>query len=167
MGKVNASFGDYLKGIRTKRKESLADVSGAVEIDVAVLDRIESGAVQPSEDVLLLLISHFNLKEDEAVRLWQLAGYEQARIGAISTSTVEETLNVLSIDNPILFTDGIQVSANKFGVIINFLQGLGADGKPVTVSRLGMSREHAQTIIEVLNKTLELSSEVSDNQSIK
>lgn len=167
MGKVNASFGDYLKGIRTKRKESLADVSGAVEIDVAVLDRIESGAVQPSEDVLLLLISHFNLKEDEAVRLWQLAGYEQIKLGAISTGTVDETLSVLSVDSPILFTDGIQVSANKFGVIINFLQGLGADGKPVTVSRLGMSREHAQTIIEVLNKTLELSSEVSDSKSIK
>lgn len=157
MGKVNASFGDYLKGIRTKRKESLADVSGAVEIDVAVLDRIESGSIQPSEDVLLLLISYYNLKEDEAVRLWQLAGYEQTKLGTVSGASINETLNVLSNEDPILFTDGIQVSANKYGVIINFLQGLGADGKPTTVSRLGMSREHAQTIIEVLNKTLELS----------
>lgn len=167
MGKVSASFGDYLRGIRKKRNESLADVSGAVEIDVTVLDRIESGMVQPSEDVLLLLISHFNLKEDEAIRLWQLAGYEQAKLGAIDTGTVEETLNTLSVDSPILFTDGIQVSANKFGVIINFLQGLGSDGKPTTVSRLGMSREHAKTIVDILNKTLELSSEINDNKSIK
>ena len=42
MEKVNTSFGDYLKGIRNKRKETLADVSGAVEIDVMMLDRIES-----------------------------------------------------------------------------------------------------------------------------
>jgi transcriptional regulator with XRE-family HTH domain len=163
MGKVNSSFGDYLRGIRTKRKETLADVSGAVEIDVAVLDRIESGSIQPSEDVLLLLISYYNLKEDEAIRLWQLAGYEQTKLGAVNVATIDDTLNALSVDSPILFTDGIQVSANKFGVIINFLQGLGVDGKPTSVSRLGMSREHAQTIIEVLNKTLELSKEQNTN----
>ena len=69
MGKVNTSFGDYLRGIRNKRRETLADVSGAVEIDVMMLDRIESGSLQPSEDMLMLLISHYNLKEDEAISI--------------------------------------------------------------------------------------------------
>lgn len=162
MGKVNIAFGDYLRGIRNRRKESLADVSGAVEIDVMILDRIEAGNVQPSEDVLMLLISHYNLKDDEAVRLWQLAGFEQSKLG-YSYTVAEESVNMLTNDSPILFTDGIQVSANKFGVIVNFLQGLDASGKPQSISRLGMSREHAQTIIEVLTKTLELSSD-KDNK---
>ncbi len=161
MGKVNVSFGSYLKGIRNKRNETLADVSGAVEIDVVTLDRIESGNTQPSEDVLMLLISHFNLKEDEAVRLWQLAGFDHGKLGYQINSTNEETLNALSNEEPILFTDGLQVSANKFGVIINFLQGLSADGKPVTISRLGMSRDHAKTIVEVIQKTLDLSKDNS------
>jgi len=157
MGKINASFGDYLKGIRNKRNESLADVSGAVEIDVMILDRIESGNIQPSEDMLMLLISHFNLKEDEAVRLWQLAGYDQSKLGYQTSSSSEDNLNTLTNDGPILFTDGLQVSANKYGVIINFLQGIDANGIPQTISRLGMSREHAKTIVEVIQKTLELS----------
>lgn len=157
MGKINASFGDYLKGLRNRRKESLADVSGAVEIDVMILDRIESGNIQPSEDMLMLLISHYNLKEDEAVRLWQLAGYDQSKLGYQTSSASEDSINMLANDGPILFTDGLQVSANKYGVIINFLQGIDANGAPQTISRLGMSREHARTIIEVLKKTLELS----------
>lgn len=159
MGKINASFGDYLKGLRNRRKESLADVSGAVEIDVMILDRIESGNIQPSEDMLMLLISHYNLKEDEAVRLWQLAGYDQSKLGYQTSSTSEDSINMLANDGPILFTDGLQVSANKYGVIINFLQGIDASGTPQAISRLGMSREHAQTVIEVIKKTLELSNE--------
>lgn len=159
MGKLNTSFGDYIRGIRNKRKETLADVSGAVEIDVMILDRIESGSVQPSEDILMLLISHYNLKEDEAVRLWQLAGYDQTKLGYQTTTTIHESVNMLSNDGPILFTDGLQVSANKYGVIINFLQGLDSNGRPQTISRLGMSKEHAQTIIEVIQKTIDLTKE--------
>ena len=157
MEKVNTSFGDYLKGIRNKRKETLADVSGAVEIDVMMLDRIESGSYQPSEDVLVLLISHYNLKEDEAVRLWQLAGFNHGKFGYQVNSTNDEMISTSSTESPVLFTDGLQVSANKYGVIINFLQGLDSSGRPQTISRLGMSKEHARTIIEVIQKTLELS----------
>lgn len=157
----NKSFGDYLKKLRINRRESLADVSGAVEIDVMVLDHIESGNIKPTEDVLMLLISYYCLREDEALRLWKLGGYEdnQKFLSDYALSSLGQSNN--NTESPILYTDSTQVIANQYGVVIEFLQGLGPDGKPKSVSRFGMSREHAKTIIEVLKKSLELSNEQS------
>ena len=52
----------------------------------------------------------------------------------------------------------IHINANKYGVVINFLQGLGSNNQPMAVSRIGMSREHAESLMEVLKKTLKRSS---------
>ncbi len=68
-------LGRRLKDLRDRANESLAEASGAVEIDVRQLASYELGQSLPTEEVLLLLISHFGAKEDEAVKLWELAGY--------------------------------------------------------------------------------------------
>jgi len=150
----NKSFGDYLKKLRINRRESLADVSGAVEIDVMALDRIESGNIKPTEDVLMLLISYYCLKEDEALRLWKLGGYEDSQKLLSDYAVSNQAQNNYSTDNPILYTDSTQVIANQYGVVIEFLQGMGPDGKSKIVSRLGMSREHAKVLSEIIMKTL-------------
>ena len=62
------SLGNHLKYVREQARQSLAEVSGAVEIDEAYLQRIEAGVERPAEDILLLLISHFGVKDREANR---------------------------------------------------------------------------------------------------
>lgn len=157
------AFGDCLKEIREKAKESIAEVSGAVELDTTILTDIELGKSQPSEDVVLLLISHFALKEDEALRMWELAGYEQSRTGTRSYFADEtgqtETAYVTQGDVRIVYTDMVHINANKYGVVINFLQGLGPKNQPMAISRVGMSREHAESLIDVLRRTLEMSAQ--------
>src|ERR1700712_4992722 len=69
-------LGDHLKYLREQLKESLIEVSGAVEIETTDLQRIEQGEERPSEDILLLLIQHYNMQDQEAVQLWELAGYD-------------------------------------------------------------------------------------------
>ena len=69
------SLGTSLKQTREKLQESLIEVSGAVEIEVDALSAIERGQDRPSEDILLLLISHFGIKDDHATKLWDLANY--------------------------------------------------------------------------------------------
>jgi hypothetical protein len=64
---------------------------------------------------------------------------------------------VSSQDARILYTDMVHVSANGYGVVINFLQGLGPDNKPSIVSRVGMSKEHARSLVEVLQRTIDMS----------
>src|SRR6187399_563339 len=71
------NLGVKLKALREKRQESLAEVSGAVEIDPDALQAIEQGSERPGEDILLLLISHFATKDELATKLWELAGYDQ------------------------------------------------------------------------------------------
>src|SRR6476620_9549288 len=70
------TLGKHLKYGREQSKQSLAEVSGAVEIDADALERIEAGTERPHEDILLLLISYFNIQDQEAVQLWELAGYD-------------------------------------------------------------------------------------------
>lgn len=153
------SFGTKLRQIRTKAKESLLDVSGAVETDIALLEDVEAGMAQPSEDLVLLLISHFALKEDDALKLWELAGYNQDRTGTTSMATDEngnvQKAFVTSGDVRILYTDMVHVKSNRHGVVINFLQSLGADDHTMAVSRVGMSHAHAESLLEVLQQTLE------------
>src|SRR5437868_7660233 len=86
MSELNKSpyktLGRYLKDLRVRANESLAEASGAVEIDVRELAGFELGKHRPSEDVLLLLISHFGAKDDEAVKLWEMAGYGLDKVPA-------------------------------------------------------------------------------------
>lgn len=155
------AFGSRLKRLRENTKESIAELSGAVEIDVCDLANIESGKAQPAEDIVLLLISHFALKEDEALKMWELAGYPQEKTGYSSIVADDKGLVQTAFISPgdarIIYTDMVHVNANRYGVVINFLQGLGASNQPMAVSRVGMSHEHAKSLIAVLQQTIKLS----------
>lgn len=149
-------LGRQLKALRDRARETLAEASGAVEIDIKQLASYELGYSRPSEDVLLLLISHFGAKDDEAVRLWELAGYNMGKI-PVSRMTSDE-VQILSapmqVDSRILFTDVVDIMVNNYGVVMNFMQSGGPGSDPVAVSRVGMSREHAKSVLEILQMTL-------------
>src|SRR5665811_1650474 len=82
-------LGKTLKDLRDRANETLAEASGAVEIDVKQLVGFELGHNRPTEDVLLLLISHFGVRDDEAVKLWELAGYGMHRISSARMASDE------------------------------------------------------------------------------
>jgi transcriptional regulator with XRE-family HTH domain len=146
-------LGKCLKALRQKSQESLAEASGAVEINEKQLANFELGQNRPSEDVLLLLISHFGVHDDEAVKIWELAGYGVTKV-SISQPKERISLSELTPDNRILFTDVVDVIVNNYGVVMNFMQGSGPNSKPVAVARVGMSREHAKSVLQILQLTL-------------
>lgn len=146
-------LGKYLKNLRTRANESLAEASGAVEIDVRELAGYELGKKRPTEDVLLLLISHFGAKDEEAVRLWEMAGYGMEKIPASRMANSESASAVDSSINQILFTDIVDIMVNNYGVVMNFMQG-GASNSTQSVARVGMSREHAKSVLKILQHTL-------------
>lgn len=154
-------LGDKLKVIRQKLHESVAEVSGAVEIDETTLNRIEEGQERPSEDILMLLISHFGMKDDEAASLWQLAGYEQPRHhdhdhehdGPDDLGNGRATILVMAVDPRVVYSDGVQVQANANGVVMSFAQSNGTPQGLVT-AKVGMSREQAHNVIRVLQEAL-------------
>lgn len=144
-------LGKHLKNLRARANESLAETSGAVEIDVRQLADFELGKARPSEDVLLLLISHLGAKDDEAVRLWEMAGYgiDKIPVSQMGSSVASPTAG----DNRILFTDVVDVLVNNYGVVMNFMQS-GVGGAPQPIARVGMSHEHAKSILQILQTTI-------------
>lgn len=152
-------LGARLQKKRESVHESLAEVSGAVEIDIEMLTKIEQGIMLPSEDILLLLISHLNVREDEALRLWEIAGYEKHKSDNQQTTNddlmTKQVMMVVPFDNRAMYSDSVQITVNKNGVVFNFMQTGGQ--QPTTVSRIGMSKEHAYTVLDVLKNTLEYS----------
>ena len=149
-------LGEKLKVIRQKLHESMSDVSGAVEIDESALERFEQGKERPSEDILNLMISHFGMQDDDAAKLWQLAGYEpQARDdeGGDDVGNRAGVL-VMAIDPRIIYTDTMHVNAAQNGVVLSFAQTAGA-GQPLVTARVGMSREQARSVISTLQAALD------------
>lgn len=158
MADTNQEFPYKVLGARLRRmreglSESAAEVAGSVEVDLGVLADFEQGKQRPSEDILLLLISHFSLKEEEATKLWELAGYEKME-SLDEALGAKNTVVVMPADARIAYTDMAHVVSNQHGVVINFLQTNGPATQPLIVSRLGMSKEHAKSLIELLERTL-------------
>jgi transcriptional regulator with XRE-family HTH domain len=148
-------LGKILTSIRERTKESLAEVSGAVELETEMVTRFENGEERPSEDILSLLISHFDVQDEEADTLWDLAGYDKnANDDQPEPLPNTQTIMMLPFDARIVYTDTAHVLINNYGVIMNFMQGGGPNNQPMAVARVGMSLEHARSVLDVLQKTI-------------
>ena len=150
------ALGDKLKAARVLRKRTIAEASGAIELDEATFKKIELGEQRPAEDTLMVLISYLEIKEEDAGAIWDLAGY-----GDKSTQQTFE-LNqqiplMMPMDLRVIYTDMVHVMINDFGVVMNFLQGAGQGNQPLAVARIGMSKEHAKSVLEILDKSLKQS----------
>ncbi len=150
------TLGARLKRLREGNQESLAEVSGAVEIEIASLERLEGGDTRPAEDILLLLISHFDMKDEEATKLWKLAGYQEQDLN-LSDDEEDKSVIVMPNENRVHYTDMVHVLANDYGVVVNFMQSAGLSGQPMIISRLGMSKDHVRSVIDILKRSLEQS----------
>jgi transcriptional regulator with XRE-family HTH domain len=153
------TLGTHLKYLREQQKQSLAEVSGAVEIETATLERIEHGDERPSEDILMLLISYFNMQDQEAVQLWELAGYDNPASDPFSLAddilqSNKPIMMVLGLDVRTMYTDGVAVDANDSGLTVQFSQSSNGKQANMPVARLGMSYDQAQKVVEELQKAL-------------
>ncbi len=154
------TLGTHLKYLREHSSETLSEVSGAVEMNEDIYERIEQGDERPSEEILMLLISHFDMQDNEAVQLWELAGYDRHSHPDMLGLHIQEELQsgkpmvmLLAIDARTQYTDGIDVSYNKAGVVMTFTQA-GNMGQPQPVARVGMSLQQAEIVSSALEQAL-------------
>lgn len=153
------TLGSHLKYVREQSRQSLSEVSGAVEIDEDQLGRIEAGHERPSEDILLLLISHFGVQDREAVQLWELAEYESDMPSDIRADHSPAELNgkpvvmLLAVDVRTMYSDGLEATVNPAGVTLNFTQSVN-QSQSASVARVGMSHQQAEQIIQTLEQAL-------------
>lgn len=149
------TLGSHLKYLREHLNETLAEVCGAVEIDETTLFEIEEGISRPEEEILLLLISHFSMSPQEAIQVWDLAGYDgepdlsRSELPSLSDRGV---VMVVATDPRTIYSDGLDINCNQAGVTLHFTQA-GKD-KSVVVSKIGMSYEQAEKVYESLQAAL-------------
>jgi transcriptional regulator with XRE-family HTH domain len=152
------TLGYQLRNLRQKNKQSITDVSGAVEIEQSYLEKIEKGAILPTEDILLLLISHFGLSNEPAMKLWKLAGYDKlSDPDQLDPELLSQQSSVLllPIDARIIYSDSVNVKKNEYGVTVNFMQSSNQkDDKPLSIARIGMSKEQAKNVVNSLQRVL-------------
>jgi transcriptional regulator with XRE-family HTH domain len=154
------TLGTRLKYLRERASESIAEAAGAVEIDEDRLERIEEGIERPSEEILMLLMSHFNMQDSEAVQVWELAGYDR-RLGPETGLNADDLLNgnskpvvmLLAVDVRTQYTDGVDIFADNAGLTMNFTQASG-QGSANPVARVGMSVEQAEAVARALQLAL-------------
>lgn len=153
------ALGQKIRAARVRLKRTVAEASGAVEINEDVLKGIELGKQRPEEEVLMVLISYLGIAEDEATKLWEMGGYNQHEAeGNEAASEINQSLaTIMPNDLRVIYTDMVHVMVNDFGVIMNFLQGGGPNNQPLAVARIGMSKEHARSVLDILSKSLEQS----------
>lgn len=158
-----AALGAKLKHYRTQWQQSISEVSNTLEIDEKALQAIEAGKTIPSENELEMFISHFLLTDEQADDIRDLADNfkEQATEGlasGIEDMLMKQIVMYAPPEGKILYTDSMQATVNKSGVVLQFMQGGKAPGgqnQQIMVSRVGMSREHAERMIDVLRTTLD------------
>ncbi len=150
------SLGTHLKYVREQKSETLAEAAGAVEVDVETLERFESGLECPAEDVLMLLIDHFDVKDQEAVQLWESAGYtrtsESRPRSPLENLDKNAAIVVMALDMRTQYTDGIEITASGSGLVMQFTQG--AAGQVQPVAKVGMSYDQAQEVLKTLQLAL-------------
>ncbi len=149
-----ALLGQKLRELRETRRESLAEVSGAVEMDTELLERIERGEECPSEDILTLLISHFALREQEAVELWEWAGFQRnSDTPGVQELMSKATVILVALDARVLYSDHTDIATSEHGLVMTFTQST-LQPQQVPVARVGMSYEHAQQVLQALQTAL-------------
>lgn len=160
------TLGTHLKYLREQQHESLLEASGAVEIDSDTLERIEAGTERPSEDILLLLIQHYDTQDHEALQLWELAGYDgdasphKLRLeDLVGRDGSKQILMLLTNDGRIVYSDGLDININQAGLTLNFTQA-GGNAKRSVISRIGMSYEQAAEVAAILRDALQRADEL-------
>lgn len=164
-------LGLRLKTLRNLRKATTAEVCGAIEIEEPILANFEAGIERPSEDILLLLINYFGMQDDDAAVMWQLAGYdapkndddedddtdsdddERGQFIKDAMKSGHTAIMMMAFDPRVMYSDGVDISVNRQGMVLNFTQGSMQGGR-MPVSRIGVSFEQAQGLFEVLERSL-------------
>jgi len=151
-----AQLGQRLRQLRETRRESVAEVSGAVEIESQLLESFERGESCPSADILNLLINHFALQDQEAGQLWEWAGISRAT--ELSNENLQDlaskaALVLVAIDSRVQYSDSVNIKIDDHGVVLNFMQ-VGLHGQQIPAARVGMSHEHALRFMNVLESVM-------------
>lgn len=90
------------------------------------------------------LVSKYNSREGK----WESLAQKK------SPQSKNQQININLDTTPIFYTDKIGITVNSNGVVFDVMQRVGPTSKVRIVSRIGMSKTHAEKFVQELGKLL-------------
>lgn len=150
-------LGTKLREYRKKLDIGIKGVSRSLEINYSYLSKLETGTERPSRDLLNKIIFNYGLQKEQAIELFNLAGYRGGVI-AVTNEAEKKQKETPQVEIPVgsqtLYSDVVNITVTPHGFVLNFAQQLGPTNQYVIVSRIGMSKEHVESLIKVLKGLL-------------
>lgn len=153
---------NILKKYREIRNINITQASKALGIERSYLSKVEHKHIRPSLDLLRRLIELYSIPETELAYLYAESGYGTGKEIIINQKEGREMLKMdknqnsneaqvsVPTNTPILYCDSIFITKSDFGLVFDFAQKLGPTNKHTVVSRIGMSKEHAEAFLRIL-----------------
>lgn len=169
---MSRQLGSVLRQHRLKEGVNISTVAVAIGVDRSYLSKIEHGHETPPPSLLNRIINYFHLDQQTALEITKAAGYGYQNVVHFSfreEHNGKEVINVqedqskapanakqVNLPNnvPVLYTDSVFVTGSKWGVVLDIAQNVGPTNQQNIVARIGMSREHAEALADVLAKQL-------------
>jgi transcriptional regulator with XRE-family HTH domain len=167
-------FGKQLQKYRHQRGTSITHVAQSIGVDRSYLSKLEHGHERPSITILNSLIHYYALSYKKAFILSCLIGYSgkglmlvkayREEVNKMNEKTAQNSSTQLNINNaiPVLYTDSVLITTNTFGLVFDFAQSMGPTNQQNVVARVGMSKEHAEALLKILQE--KLSSKEAENK---
>jgi DNA-binding XRE family transcriptional regulator len=170
----NKEFSLRIKSYRHQKMETVTEAASKLGISRSYLSRVENGLEKPSSILVSKLMSHFSLSVNEATELLKLAGYNTGAVAAQEIPIKEDYMKTnfvnsetqpqvnmpglqvnLPSNTPVLYTDSAFATSNKWGLVLDFAQSMGPTNQQTVVSRVGMSKAHAEALAKLILQKIE------------
>lgn len=167
---MSTRLGSVIKKHREQKGASIAQAALSIGIDRTYLSKIEHGHETPPPNVFNSILNYLDVDRFTALKIAKVAGYQT--VVHFSSNRDYDGKGVIKMQNeqsnvpadakqvnmpgnvPVLYTDSIFVNGSKWGVVLDIAQNVGPTNQQNVVARIGMSREHAEALVDVLAKQL-------------
>lgn len=161
----NISLGLEIRRLREKAGLSLVEAAKAIGITRSHLNKIELDQSRPSQKKLKLILDYFGVDPSGSEILKQLASRRANKVTTKETqmnnkvdANSQKATTSVAIDpnaKPVLYSESVFIQSSDFGLTMDFAQRVGLSDQQFVVARIGMSFEHANKMIEVINDQLQ------------
>lgn len=148
--------GKKIREFRMRNNDTLVELAKFLNMDVGNLSKVETGKRGLPPETLNKIADKYKLSPDDRTQLFVASGYSRGGEGVYKNMNQEENRQVktqnFNVPNnlPVLFSDSIGLTSSKFGLVFDFGQRVGPTDQVNIVARIGLSKEHAEALIQVL-----------------
>jgi transcriptional regulator with XRE-family HTH domain len=159
------TFAELLTRYREREDKTITEMARSIDSNRSYLSRLENGhEKRPSKDLILRIADFLSLSEEERAKLLNTVGKGLTPQTASLISQRKEVVGnmetnnkKINIDIPsnvsVLFSDAAIISSSANGLTITFAQNI-HENNFKAVSRIGVSIEHAEKLIDALEKEI-------------